>query len=180
MPPQDPNVAHWFDEEVRPHEAGIRAWLQARFPSITDPDDLIQESYLRLLHAREKGHIVNTRAFLFTTARNVAFDLFRRRRVVSMEPLVSPAYSSVQEEGTDVAETVSRAQEVEILHAAIQSLPRRCREVMTLQQVYNLSNREIAERMSISINTVNAQIVIGLMRCRRYLREHGVLRGNRQ
>lgn len=174
----DPEVAHWYAKEIRPHEAGLRAWLRARFPSLADHDDLLQESYLRLLRAREAGPVGNTKAFLFTTARNAALDLFRRQRVVSMEPLVSEAGSSVQEDRPGIPEIACRSQEIEILHDAIQALPPRCREIITLQKIYGCSNREIAVRLGISINTVNAQMVIGLMRCRRYLREHGVLRGH--
>jgi RNA polymerase sigma-70 factor (ECF subfamily) len=156
----------------------LRAWLRARFPSLLDPDDLVQESYLRLLRTRAAGgSVVNTKAFLFTTARNVALDLVRRDRVVTMEGLVNAAPSSVLEERHDVAENVSRAQEIEILHEAIRALPARCREIVTLQKIHALSNREIAERLGLSVNTVNAQMVIGLMRCRTYLRDRGVLRG---
>lgn len=178
VPPQDLETARWFDEEVRPHAAALRAWLRARFPSLLDPDDLVQESYLRLLRARGSGTIGNTRAFLFTTARNVALDLVRRNRVVTMEALVTEGPSSVVEEGNDVAESVSRTQEVAILHEAIRQLPGRCREIVTLQRIRGLSNREIGERLGISIHTVNAQMVIGLMRCRAYLGERGVLRGS--
>jgi RNA polymerase sigma factor (sigma-70 family) len=176
VPPHDPEIAHWFDEEVRPHEAGLRAWLHARFPALTDPDDLLQESYLRLLRARAAGNVVNTKAFLFATARNAAIDLFRRQRVVTTEPLVSLSSPNVEEDGPGIPEIASRAQEIEILHQAIEALPPRCREIMTLQNIQRLSNRAIAERLGISINTVNAQIVIGLVRCRRFLHEHGVLR----
>ncbi len=140
----------------------------------------MQESYLRLLRARGTGTIANPRAFLFTTARNVALDLVRRNRVVTTEALVTEGPSSVVEEGNDVAESVSRTQEVEILHEAIRQLPSRCREIVTLQRIQGLANREIAERLGLSINTVNAQMVIGLMRCRAYLRERGVLRGDRR
>ena len=181
MPPQDIESARWYDEEVRPHAAALRAWLRAQFPSLLDPDDLVQESYLRLLRMRESGgSVVNTRAFLFTTARNVALDLVRRDRVVTMESLVTAAPSSVIEVRHDVAESVSRAQEIEILHEAIRALPDRCREIVTLQKIHALSNREIAERLGLSVNTVNAQMVIGLMRCRAYLRERGVLRGGQR
>lgn len=180
MPPQDLETARWYDEEVRPHAAALRAWLRAQFPSLVDPDDLVQESYLRLLRARGSGTIANTRAFLFTTARNVALDLVRRNRVVATEALVTAAPSSVIEERHDVAESVSRAQEIEILHEAIRQLPERCREIVTLQRIHGLSNRQIGERLGLSVHTVNAQMVIGLMRCRAYLSERGVLRGGRR
>src|SRR5678815_1701837 len=55
LPPQDIETARWFDQEVRPHATALRAWLRARFPSLLDPDDLVQESYLRLLRTRAAG-----------------------------------------------------------------------------------------------------------------------------
>ena len=171
---QDSEIAGWYAKEIRPHEAGLRSWLRARFPALADPEDLLQESFLRLLRARERGHVSNPKAFLFATARNAALDLFRRQNVISMEPLVSESASFVQEDRPSVPEIVSRSQEIEILHEAIKALPPRCREIMTLQKIHGFSNRRIAERLGISINTVNAQLVIGLVRCRAYLRERGV------
>ena len=177
MPPQDPETAQWYDEKVRPHQAVLRAWLRARFPTLTDPEDVLQECYLRLLRAQRTGQVVNSRAFLFTSVRNAALDIIRRSRVVTMEPLPEAETDHVEEKGPGVAESVSCAQEIEILHEAIRALPDRCREVMTLQKIHGLSNRDIAVRLGISINTVNAQMVIGLMRCRAFLRERGVVRG---
>jgi hypothetical protein len=43
----------WFLEEVHPHEPKIRAWLQSRFPQLGDIDDLVQETYLRVLRAKD-------------------------------------------------------------------------------------------------------------------------------
>jgi RNA polymerase sigma-70 factor (ECF subfamily) len=167
--------ARWFSEEVQPYESALRAFLRARFPTILDFDDLVQESYMRLLRAREVGQVRDPRAYLFTTARNAAFDLFRRNRTLTIEPLANIDPSSVIEEGHSVPEKVSRAEELEILYDAIRDLPERCRAVMSLQKIHGLSNREIAERLGISINTVNAQLVTGLIRCRAYLKERGVI-----
>lgn len=41
--------ARWFSEHVQPHEPALRAYLSMRFPSLPDHDDLVQETYARLL-----------------------------------------------------------------------------------------------------------------------------------
>jgi RNA polymerase sigma-70 factor (ECF subfamily) len=175
VPPQNAEQSRWFAEEVQPHEPALRAFLRVRFPTVADLDDLVQESYVRLLRAHEAGPIRNIKSYLFVTARNAGFDLFRRSRVLTLEPLASEESSSVIQEGQSVVESISRAQEIEIIHEAIRALPDRCRSVMTLQKIHGLSNREIAERLGISVHTVNAQLVVGLIRCRTFLRERGVL-----
>ncbi|MGH8021273.1 MAG: sigma factor, partial [Opitutaceae bacterium] len=53
--PDDLEQARWFREEIRPHEPELRAYLHGRFPSISDVDDLVQGTYLRLLRARAAG-----------------------------------------------------------------------------------------------------------------------------
>ncbi len=169
--------ARWFAEEVLPHEPALRAFLRAKFPALGDIDDLVQEAYARLWRAKQTGEVRHPKAFLFTTARNAALDIFRRSQVVAMEPLVSGAASAVLEDRPGAAEIVNRAQEIEILRHAIAALPDRCREIMTLQKLSGLANAEIATRLGISIHTVNAQLVTGLMRCRTYLKARGVLRG---
>ena len=58
----------WFAEEVQPHEPSLRSYLRAVFPSFPDVDDLVQESYARLIRARETGRVGYAKAFLYTTA----------------------------------------------------------------------------------------------------------------
>ena len=169
--------ARWFAEEVQPHEPALRAFLRSRFSALADLDDLVQESYARLLQARRAGRVRNAKALLFVTARNVAIDVFRHKRVLTMEPLVSSDWLAVVEDRTNIPDTVANEQEYDMLLQAIDTLPERCRDAMILKKIHGLSNREIAERHGTSIHTVNAQLVLGLMRCREYLRARGVLRG---
>jgi len=169
-------AARWFRDEIRPHEGELRAYLRGRFPSLLDVDDLVQETYARMLRARDEGRATLTRAYLFVVARNVALDQIRHQRTVSVEPLGEIDRLSVVEEGPDAAEVLSHDQELQLLADAMRALPPRCREVLTLRRIEGLSHREISARLGIAEGTVNAQLAIGLMRCRAYLCAHGVAR----
>ena len=166
----------WFKEEIRPHERELRAYLRGRFPSLPDVDDLVQETYARLVRARAAGHASLTRPYLFVVARNVALDLIRREKTIPFEPLGEIERLPVVEEKPDAAETLSHEQELLLLDEAIRALPPRCREILTLRRIDGLSHRAIAERLGIAESTVNAQLMIGLMRCRQYLCARGVAR----
>ena len=119
------------------------------------------------------------RSYLFTTARNVAFDYFRRRKVVAIDGIAEIDLLPVFEDRPGVAEAVCHDQELQLLAEAIQSLPERCRRVLTLRKLFGLSHREIAAQLGIAENTVNAQVAIGVLRLRDYLRARGVTKGRR-
>jgi RNA polymerase sigma factor (sigma-70 family) len=169
VPPCDPENAAWFDQQVRPHEPMLRAWLRSRFASEGDIDDVVQETYMRLLRARENGDVASPKAFMFAVARNLALDRLRHRQVARAEPLVESEALSVLEEGEGIPEAIAHNQELELLTEAIQSLPDRCRQIFTLRKVYGLSQSEIGERLGLSENTVSAQLTIGVKKCMEFM-----------
>ena len=55
------------------------------------------------------------------------------------------------------------------IQQAIERLPERCREVFCLSKLEGLSNKEIAERLGISVKTVENQMTTALKRLRKDL-----------
>lgn len=165
----------WFALEVLPHELHLRRWLGARFPSLGDLDDLVQESFLRVLRAHASGPIGNTRAFLFATARNLALNHLRHRRHARPDGLGEFEVTGVMDEKVDTPEAVARHQELELLQEALQSLPDRCRQVFTLRRIHGWSQREIALRLGIAEKTVENHSVLALRRCVEFFRERNAL-----
>jgi RNA polymerase sigma-70 factor (ECF subfamily) len=169
VPPQDPETARWFAEHLQVHEAMLRAWLRSRFPQISDFDDIIQDAYSRVLAARALRPLHAPKAFFFATARNLAYDHFRKFPVLPATVLREFDELSVLDETVDIPESVARNQEIELMTQAIQSLPDRCRQVLTLRTVYGLSHKEIAVQLGISIRTVEAQVTVGIKRCTEFM-----------
>jgi RNA polymerase sigma factor (sigma-70 family) len=165
--------ARWFADEVLPHEPALRGYLRGRFPSLRDIDDLVQESYARLLRARATGPIACGKAFVFVTARNLALNHLRHQAHERPEGLAEIPAASVLDDGTGTPETVARAEELQVLIEAIQSLPERCRQIVTLRKIYGLSQKEVAARLGIAEHTVEAQGGIGLRKCIEYFRARG-------
>lgn len=161
-------IDRWFAAEVQPHEAMLRAWLRVRFGGQLDVDDLVQESFARLIAARREVELRAPKALLFAIARNLALDQLRRRAVFSPEPLVESGALFVMDENGDVPEAVAHHHDLLLLTEAIQSLPPRCQEIFTLRKIYGLSQKEIAAQLGLSTSTVSAQLAIGLDRCTDY------------
>jgi RNA polymerase sigma-70 factor (ECF subfamily) len=150
-----------------------------RFAGFGEIDDIVQESYIRLCRARASGEIHSAKALLFTTARNVALDAFRRRRARPVEPLTEFEVARIPSEATDAAEAVSRRQELELLAEAVAALPPQCREVMLRRYRDGAAGRDIAEQLGLSPETVKVHLARGLRHCREYFAARGLLQGRR-
>ncbi len=175
MPPPNTEEGRWFAAEVQPHEAALRAWLRARFPSLPDHDDLVQDSFLRVLRAHAGTPIANAKGFLFSTARNLALNSLRHRRYSHPRDMGEIDPTVVLDEKADTPEIVARTQELNLLHLALESLPERCREVFVLRRLHGFSQKEIATRLGISEKTVENQCVLALRRCAEFFRRNETL-----
>lgn len=151
----------------------LRAWLRSQFRAPAEIDDVVQEAFIRVLRTRAAGEVRSPRALLFVTARNIVLMQMRHREVERIDPLTEQAFASILDEGVDVAADVARSQELELLTQAIQSLPTRCRQILTLRKIYGLSQREVAREMGISEHTVEAQGTIALRKLGEYFARHG-------
>jgi RNA polymerase sigma-70 factor (ECF subfamily) len=171
MDPTNIDRDRWFDAEVQVHEAALRAWLRIRFSELTDVDDIVQEACMRVWEAHD---VKSPKAFLFATARNVALDILRRRKIIDFSPLPETELPFVFEEGPSPDEATARNQELMILTEAIQSLPDRCRQVLTLRKIYGMSQKHIAAHLGIAEHTVESQVGAGMRRCSEYLAHHGL------
>lgn len=172
MIPEEISQNHWFAKNVEPHESMLRAWLRGRYANDGDIDDIVQESYLRVLRAKETTEIKSPKTFLFTIARNVAISHRRRLKTSACEPIVESANSNVIDISEAIPEVVSRNQEYELLKKAIATLPEKRRKIFIMRQIHGKTQKEIARELGISTHTVSAQLTNGLHKCLAYFEKY--------
>ena len=163
----------WFVDVVLPCEPGLRRWIKSRFSAIRDVDDLVQETFSRILKARRSGPIPNPQAFLFVVARNLAINRLQRKNLEFPRDAEGMDPQFLVDEMAGPFESAALQEEIEDLISAFRSLPERCRQVMTLRKIYGLSQKEIGAELGISVHTVEAQVGIGLRKCRAFFHRRG-------
>ncbi len=170
-----PQHDRWFLEQVHAHLGALTGWLSRRYPDLTDPENVAQEAVTRIWGIYRHGPIASPKALLFTTAQHLALDQLRRGKIVTWEQLPATYPEPWEDEQPDPAATTAHKQELELLTQAIQSLPERCRRVLTLRKIYGLSQKQIAAELGISEHTVEVQVANGMRRCAAFFEKLGLL-----
>ncbi len=141
--------------------------------------EIVQEAFLRTYRQRES--VTTLRAFLFSTARNLAANEYRHRRTMERSALGDCGDSWVKTERESPEAELLRDERNRLIHEAIDRLPPQCRAAFTLRVFHECSYKEVADRLGISAKTVEKHIARGLHDTHSYInrrynaprRDHG-------
>lgn len=153
----------------------IRKGLMRAVSRLVPPkeiEDIVQETYVRICTVKTE-QVTHPRSFLYRTARNLALDHLKRaetRSTMSMED-ETLNLDGLVEEADQVYDQVAASREFEHFCEAVRHLPLQCRKAFVLKKVYGYSQKEIADKLNISENTVEKHIAMGLNRCRQYMQQ---------
>jgi RNA polymerase sigma-70 factor (ECF subfamily) len=152
----------WFASEILIHEEALLHYLRRAWPRQDEVHDLRQEVYIRVYEAAGKQRPLQPRAFLFSTARHLLIDRVRRGRVVSIEPVGDFEPMNVLIDEVSPERWCAGRQVLMRLTQALDRLPDRCREVVWLRRVEDLSQKEVAVRLGITEKTVEKHLAKGM------------------
>lgn len=149
--------ALWLGQSILPHEPALRIWLSRRRIGNLEIDDIIQETYARLIMMADVGGIRNPKTYLFQVARSVIATNLRGIKVVTI--MVSdPEVLDLAGDEPSAEIQLSDRQELQRLIEAIAALPEPTRTIFRLRRLEQLPQRTIAERLRMPESTVEKHI----------------------
>lgn len=164
-----------LDELISRYQYRLLRYLWTLTGNRDAAEDIFQETWIRVL---EKGHLYSPRSrfgtWLFSIARNLVIDRFRRGQPESLDALLERGEKSRPREWPDgktasPLESVAAGERAARVQGLLHRLPPEAREVLVLRFQEELSLIEIAGVMRVPLSTVKSRLYRGLKALRNRL-----------
>lgn len=142
--------------------------LQRMVNNHSTAEDLLQETYLRVTRALSERAIDHLEPFVFQTARNLALDHLRARRIQARTLLEDVPTEVVQNVAAPLssAEDAAHAEQLlERLNISLGQLSPRQQQIFILSRLHGHSYQEIAEQLDVSLSTVQKELKLIMAIC---------------
>ena len=161
-----PSAASTLDVIYTEHHGWLRRCLSKRTGCVHLAADITQDVFVRLLKRNSLPEMREPRAYLARIAHGLVVDQWRRAAIerawLETAALLHTAVTSAEEQ----AEIVEALVRIDML---LDGLKPRTREVFLLSRLDGLTYPEIAQRLSVSLSTVEKDMARAMRHCYRVL-----------
>jgi len=153
----------WLARHVLPHESAIRARLKRVHTYGLDVDDIVQEIYARIVSLPSPESIRYPKQYALQTASSIIIDHVRHSRVIPISSSGSLEQLNVVSPEVDPEAQLEFREEIAEIALFLARLPETTRETLILRRVEGLSQQETANRLGISVKTVEKHMARGVL-----------------
>jgi RNA polymerase sigma factor (sigma-70 family) len=140
--------------------------------SQNDIEDVVQEAFVRAVNAEKKTEITHIKSYIFMTVKNLSLKKLDKSEFKLADSVGDFCEEGIYIDTQTLEEQFESNQRFELFCKAIRMLPVKCQQVYILRKVYGYSQKEIAQRMNISIKTVESHLTKAIVRCTDYMEEY--------
>jgi RNA polymerase sigma factor (sigma-70 family) len=151
----------WLATHVLPYEGLLRAKLRSIRIYDLEIEDIIQETYSRMLSVPSLESITYPKQYALLTAKAIIVDHIRHSRVVSIALGGKLDALDVPEPTANAEERLVGNEEVLEVLDTLAQMPKLSREILILRRVQRLSQKDVAYRLGISEKTVEKHMARG-------------------
>jgi len=129
-------------------------------------EDIVLEKFIYIWENRNRlGNSVSLKSYLYTAVKHRSFDYLKIKfgRASGIRP-EDISEITINDNIPDPAEILENKELGEILDKALAHLPEKCRIIFTMKKIGGFTNKEVANKLNISVKTVENQTTIALKR----------------
>lgn len=149
-----------LDALYRQYWAELCKYINRKFgPGPPDPEDVAQAVFERYAALKDPRLVKSTRAYLYSAARNIVFDHYRKSKVADhyVEDLLRRPEAQGLEEITPEHVLIEK-DHLDHISAAILKLPEKQQVVLTLHRYHGATYAQIAAKTGWSIADISRQL----------------------
>lgn len=141
-----------------------------------ESEEIVQEVFLNLWKKRDQLRLDNEiKPYLFKSVQNLCYNFIGHKKVAdNYYSVIEVVYKNRSEE-FNTYESILYHEFQEKAEKSIESLPDQCRMIFKLSRNEGLKYTEIAEKLDLSVKTVETQMSRALSKLKSDLREYLVL-----
>lgn len=160
-------------ENYEIHVDYIRSYLRGRVGSPELAEDLLQQTFLRLVQRADWLSVENPKAYTRTTASRVLADHYRSQSARKADQFVEYHEDHHRDQRSTPTRWMNSRQQLAQLEKALGSLSKQVRRAFVLSRVNGYTYLEVGEILSISPRTVEKHVAKGLATCFRFMNKLG-------
>ena len=137
-------------------------------------EDIVQEQFVYIWENRKRlGNIQLLKLYLYKAVKNKSINHLKKQfsRVTKYDT-ENIAESYLTGNLPDPEEILKNKELGHMLNKAFAQLPEKCRIIFTMKKVGELTNKEIANKLNISVKTVENQMTIAFRKLIGYISDH--------
>lgn len=148
------------------HHGWLLAWLRKKLGCAHHAADVAQDTFLRVLVARDVvAGLREPRAFLTTTAQHLLIDQARRRALETTYLAELALLSESLAAFPSPEQTLETLQTLELIAGALAKASPKAREAFLLHYLEGLGQEDVARRLAVSARMVRKYLVQCLLLC---------------
>ncbi|CAL76064.1 Putative sigma-70 factor, ECF subfamily [Bradyrhizobium sp. ORS 278] len=138
--------------------------LTRRLGSADLASEVLQETYLKIESMHSTDEIKSPKAYLFRIALNIAND-HRRAQARRLTTEEVDVLLDIPDDRPSPEREIEERSDIALLRRALADLPERRRQVLMLSRIEGLPHREIAQRMGVTVRTVESDLKQAVEHC---------------
>ena len=137
-----------------------------------DAEDIVQNFFINLLEERKSIHLESLEAYLFQGVHNKCLNHLKHIKVtrqyseLTLDMDDDSDWLQTHDNNDPLSELISK-ETMSKIESEIAALPPKCREILNLLRYEGLSRQEVADKLRISINTVDTHVKIAKAKLRK-------------